>query len=134
MRVSRTGSSLLRLDGKRALRQPKDRACDYEPLDLARPLVDLRDLRVAVVPLDWELLRVAVAAEHLDRLRRLAPRHLRREQLRLRTFFGVRSALQLEPRRPVDEQTCGVDLHRHVGELVLDRLEIADAVAERPAL
>ena len=47
-----------------------DAADRRAPLDLARALVDLGDLRVAVVALDRELLRVAVAAEDLDRLRR----------------------------------------------------------------
>ena len=48
--------------------EAEHRAGDHEPLDLARALVDLRDLRVAVVALDRELLRVPVAAEDLDRL------------------------------------------------------------------
>src|SRR3954471_3284496 len=104
MRVRRTGSSRLRLDGNRSLRQAENRASDHEPLDLARALVDLRDLRVAVVALDRKLLRVAVAAEHLDRLGSLAARHLGREQLRLRTLLGVPPALLLEPRCAVDEQ------------------------------
>src|SRR5579872_3555434 len=90
---------------------------DDEPLDLTRPLVDLGDLRVAVVALDRELLRVAVAAEDLDRLAGLAARHLRREELRLRALLGVRQALLLAPRGAVDEQPRGVDLGRHVGEL-----------------
>src|SRR5437588_12349974 len=111
MRVSRTGSSRLRLiapersDGRnrpaknarhssrltlreRALRQAEDRARDHEALDLARPLVDLGDLRVSVVALDRKLLRVAVAAENLDRLGRLPPGHLRGEQLRLGPGLG----------------------------------------------
>ena len=54
-------------------RQTENRACDHEALDLARALVDLGDLGVAVVALDRELLRVAVAAEDLDRLARLPP-------------------------------------------------------------
>src|SRR3954463_2066955 len=99
MRVRRTGSSRLGLDGKRSLRQAEDRASDHEALDLARALVDLRDLRVAVVALDRKLLRVAVAAEHLDRLGGLAARHLGREQLRLRPLLGVPPALLLEPCR-----------------------------------
>src|SRR3954452_20446217 len=47
---------------------------DDQPLALARPLVDLGDLGIAVVPLRRELLRVAVAAENLDRLAGLAAR------------------------------------------------------------
>src|SRR5204862_6524792 len=98
-----------------ALAEGEDRAGDHEPLDLARALVDLRDLGVAVEALHRELLRVAVAAEDLDRLGSLPPRHLRCEQLCLRAFLGMRSALLLQPRGPVDEQAGGVDLRRHVG-------------------
>src|SRR3954469_23845973 len=43
-------------------------ARDDEALDLVRPFVDLRDLRVAHHPLDWVLLDVAVAAEDLHRI------------------------------------------------------------------
>src|SRR5438132_14067877 len=57
----------------RPLAQPEDRPGDHEPLDLARPLVDLRDLRVAVVALNRKLLGVPVSAEDLDRLARLPP-------------------------------------------------------------
>src|SRR5947208_12796135 len=100
--------------GERTLLEPEDRARDHEPLDLARPLVDLGDLRVAVVALDRELLRVAVAAEDLDRLAGLAARHLGREELRLRAGLGVRPLRLLQPRGAVDEQTSSVDLRRHV--------------------
>src|SRR5438874_12003017 len=107
MRVSRTGSSGFlptRLPlGERALGQAEDRAGDHEPLDLARPLVDLGDLRVAVVALHRKLLRVAVAAEDLDGLPSLPPRGLRRKELSLRALLPVRPALLLQPCRPVDE-------------------------------
>src|SRR5215218_1591198 len=106
MRVNRTGSSRSRVTepdrstvaptarnpnarrdrfGSRAA-LAEDLARDHQALDLARALVDLRDLRVAVVALERELLRIPVAAEDLDRLRGLAARHLRREQLRLRAL------------------------------------------------
>src|SRR3989304_2042702 len=41
---------------------------DHEPLDLGRALVDLRDLRVAVVPLEREVPHVPVPAVNLHRL------------------------------------------------------------------
>src|SRR5439155_22064524 len=113
------------------LPQAEDRTREHEPLDLARPLVDLGDLRVAVVPLDRELLRVAVAAQDLDRLAGLAPRRLGREQLRLRAGLGVRLAALLQPSGAVDEQPRRVDLRRHVSELLLDRLVFSDRLAER---
>src|SRR3954471_2582555 len=105
-------------------------AGDDEPLDLARALVDLGDLRVAVVALGRELLRVAVAAEHLDRLAGLAAGHRAREQLRLRALDAVRPAGLLEARRTPDQRARRLDLGLHVGQLVLDRLEAGDRAAE----
>src|SRR5215210_1268163 len=105
---------------ERASAEAEHAARDDEALDFARPLVDLRDLRVAVVALHRELLRVPVAAEHLDRLGRLPARHLRREELRLRARLGVRATLLLEPRRTHGEEPRRVDLRGHVRELVLD--------------
>src|SRR5262249_37256482 len=112
------------------LRLPENRPGDHEPLDLARALVDLGDLGVAVVALDRELLRVAVAAEDLDRLPGLAARHLRRVELRLRARLRVRLAVLLQPRGAVRQEPGGVDLRRHVGELLLDRLELRDRLPE----
>src|SRR5919204_6864241 len=57
-----------RANRQRPLRQAEDRSRDDEPLNLARPLVDLGDPRVPVIPLDGKLLRVAVPTEDLDRL------------------------------------------------------------------
>src|SRR5439155_15371143 len=87
-------------------------------------------LRIAVVALDGKLLRVAVATEDLDCLGRLPARRLRGEELRLRSGLGVWLALLLQPRSTVREQPGGIDLGRHVGELPLDRLELADPTAE----
>src|SRR5919197_6299561 len=109
-----------------AHRFAEQRAGDDEALDLAGALVDLRDLGVAVVALGGELLRVAVAAEHLDRLAGLAPGHGAGEQLRLRALDRVRAAGLLEPRRAPCERARRLDLGLHVGELVLDRLEARD--------
>src|SRR5919205_3803594 len=131
MRVRRTGSSRSRGTGGL---QTEDRPRDDDALDLARALVDLGDLRVAVVALDRELLRVPVAAEDLDRLAGLPAGRLGGEELRLRALLAVRPALLPEPRGAVDEQARGVDLGRHVGELPLDRLEVADPLAELPPL
>ena len=65
---------------------------DDEALDLRRPLVDLRDLRVAVVALGREARRVAVAAEDLDRLAGHPPRDAGGEELGLRALDLVRRA------------------------------------------
>src|SRR6185437_2898250 len=74
--------------------------------------------------------RVAVAAEDLNRFGRLSAGHLGREELRLRTLLGVAAPFLLQPRCPVDEQAGSIYLHGHVGQLVLDRLEVRDAMAE----
>src|SRR5206468_7160549 len=89
-RARRASARALGYGRRRALDVAQYLSRDHETLDLARALVDLRDLRVAVVALDREFLRVPVAAEHLDRLGRLPPRHLGRVELRLRAGLGVR--------------------------------------------
>src|SRR5215211_7209394 len=87
----------------------QQRAGDHEPLDLARALVDLRDLRVAVVALGRELLRVAVAAEDLDRLARPVPGDARREELGLGALHGVGAPRVLAARRAPGEGAGGLD-------------------------
>src|SRR4051794_7232961 len=54
---------------------------DHEPLDLARPLPDLGQFRVAQVSLDLVLLDVSIATVDLNGVVRRALRHLRRVQL-----------------------------------------------------
>src|SRR6185312_10924018 len=103
-------------------------------LDLAGALVDLGDLRIAVVALGRELLRVPVAAEHLDRLAGPLPRDTAGEQLGLGALDRVRVPGLLQPRRAPDECTRRLDLGLHVGELLLDRAEAADRAPERVAL
>src|SRR5262249_41360661 len=106
---------------------PADRAGYDEPLDLARPLEDRVDLRVAVHALDGVLARVAVAAEDLDRALGAPDRDLAGLELAHRAL-GVRerAAGAAHPRGAVDEQARGVDLHLHVGERERDRLVLDD--------
>src|SRR4051794_31891580 len=49
----------------------EEMAGDDEPLDLVRPLVDLRDLGVAVEPLDLDAANIPHAAVDLDGVRRM---------------------------------------------------------------
>src|SRR4051812_35031837 len=81
--ASAEGAALSARRGRSAFARDlaEQRPRDHEPLDLARALVDLGHLRVAVVALGRELLRVAVAAEDLDRLPRPLARDAAREQL-----------------------------------------------------
>src|SRR4051794_34800297 len=107
---------------------------DDEALDLAGALVDLCDLGVAVVALGRELLRVAVAAEHLDGLGGLAAGDARCEQLGLGTLDRVGAAGLLEPGCAPGHRSRRLDLGLHVGELLLDLPEAADRAAEGAAL
>src|SRR5947209_7673273 len=76
-------------------------AGDQQALDLARPLPDLQDLRVAVEPGDGGLLHEAVAAVDLDGLAGAGHRDFGRVQLRDGRLRLVRPALLLQPRRLV---------------------------------
>src|SRR6185436_14078333 len=49
-----------RFDLRRGHAAAEERRRDHDALDLGRALVELRHLRIAVVPLDRELLRVSV--------------------------------------------------------------------------
>src|SRR5215212_2324243 len=124
--VAAMGESL----GVQARRLAEQGPGDDKALDLRGPLVDLRDLGVAVVALGRELLRVAVAAEDLDRLAGLRPGDAAREQLRLRPLDGVRAARVLQARGAPRECPRGLDLRLHVGKLLLDRAEPRDRAAE----
>src|SRR5437764_3891389 len=101
----------------------EDRAGDHEPLDLARALVDLGDLGVAVIALGRELLRVAVTAEDLDRLAGLAAGDGRGEELGLRTLDRVQAPRVLEASGAPGQRPGRLDLGLHVGELGLDLAE-----------
>src|SRR6476619_3428162 len=110
IRPSSMGAILLRSGAQ-------ERTCDDQALDLAGALVDLGDLGVAVVALGREVLRVAVAAEDLDRLAGPVARHPRGEQLRLRALDRVRAPGVLQTRRPPHQGPRRLDLRLHVGEL-----------------
>src|ERR1700756_1669948 len=69
---------------EKCARLAKHLAGDHEPLDLLRPLVDLRDLRVAHEAFDRVLLDVAVATEDLHRIRRDGHRDVAALELRHR--------------------------------------------------
>src|SRR5437588_412474 len=69
-------------------------AGDHEPLDLLRPLVDLRDLRVAHEALDGVFPDVAVAAEDLHRVGGDGHRDV--AALELRHRGGLRQLLPLD--------------------------------------
>src|SRR6266568_7774138 len=86
-----------RLDLDRRLddAQVQQLSSDHEPLDLARPLPDLSQLRVAQEALNLVFLDVAVAAVDLDRGVGHSARDLRGEQLGLRPRDRVVAMLVL---------------------------------------
>src|SRR4051812_6553277 len=120
----------------RALLDPEgeDPAGDHEPLDVARALADLGELRVAQEAPDRVVLDVAVAAMEQQRRVRRSAGDLRRVELRLRGREPVVPSLVAQPRRPIDEGPGRLDLRRHVGDAKGDRLERADRPAELLAL
>src|SRR5881227_1588950 len=79
-------------------------AADDEPLDLARALADLEDLRVAVEAADRRLVDETRAAEDLRRVASGVDRGFGRVELRHRRGLLERSPAVLEPRRLVGEQ------------------------------
>src|SRR4029450_1340193 len=88
---------------------PRRGAGDDEALDLGGALEERVDLRVAVPPLHREVADVAVATEDLDGLLGHPARALARLELAHRAFAVLERLLRrAHPRRPPDEQACGV--------------------------
>src|SRR5450631_2842001 len=111
-------------------RRAQELARDHHLLDLVGPLADLGQLGVAQVALDVELAGVAVAAVDLHGGVAGADGRPRRVVLGDRRFLGGALSLILHPGGAPDEQARGVQLGRHVGQHVLDRLELAERLAE----
>src|SRR3954452_9899443 len=110
------------------------RAADDVEHDLVRPRADPIQAHVAPDALDPVLLHVARAAVDLDALVGDLDRDPRGVQLRHRDLaHGVLAVLEA-PRGDVDHLAGGLDLGRHLRELVADDLEVADLAAERLAL
>src|SRR6266536_114560 len=110
---------------------------DDEPVNLARAFVDLRDPGVPEIPLDRILLRITVTSVNLQRPGRHALGHLGREEFRDRR-------LERKPPSPLPhavlrrggaagQETRGLDVCRHVGEVEPDHLELGDRTPERTA-
>src|SRR5713101_5732932 len=106
------------------------RARDDVPLDLAGPVPDSLDPRVAPEPLDREVAHQAHAAEDLHRLVGDPAEHLRSVQLGHRGVGVAHPALVEPPGGAEREELGGLDLGRHVGEGEADALEAPDRLAE----
>src|SRR5436190_5407768 len=107
---------------------------DNHALDLGGALADQEQRRVAVEALYLVLLGVAVAAVDAEALLDALLAGLRGEQLRHPGLEVGALAGVLHPRRLAREESCCLDLGRHVGELELDRLVLGDLLAEGLAL
>src|SRR3954465_14148389 len=106
-------------------------AGDYDALQLVGALADDEERRIAVEALDGELLGIAVAAMDAHRFEADIHRRLGGEQLGHAGFHIAALAFVVGPRRLVDQETRGLDLGRHVGELQLYGLVFADWLTER---
>src|SRR5215210_1080848 len=107
---------------------------DHHALDLGRALADQEQGSVAVEPLDLVLLGVAVAAVDAERLLHDLLARLGGEQLGHAGLEVGALARVLHARGLQGEQSRGLDLGGHVGELELDRLVLRDRLAEGLAL
>src|SRR6185437_4483311 len=105
-------------------------ARDDDALHLVRALPNARERGITVEALDVVLLRVAVGAVNAHRFRRILERRFRGEELRHAGFEIAAFAAVERLRRIEREQPCGARPRRHVRELQLDRLMIADRLAE----
>ncbi len=105
-------------------------------MNLVGPFDDLIELRVTHHSLDRELLRVAVAAQHLHRFGRDLHRDIGHEALgNRRDHVQPRVVARVYFIGAVVEQIAGgLDLDRHVGELELHALELRDGAPELLAL
>src|SRR5215510_14606926 len=106
------------------------RARDDVPLDLAGPVPDPLDPRVAPEPLDREVAHQAHAAEDLHRLVGDPAEHLRGVELGHRGVGVAHPALVEPPRGAQGEELGGLDLGGHVREAEADALEPPDRLAE----
>src|SRR5829696_10280434 len=105
-------------------------AGDDEPLDLVRALPDLQHLLIAVEPRDRVLVHEPVPPVDLERGVHDPVRQLARVELCNSRRLRERAPFLLQPCGLVDEVPGRLDLRRHVGELELDRLELADGLSE----
>src|SRR6185369_1467387 len=120
------------LHNEQTLRQQHFRY--YDPLYFIRPFVDLGNLRIPVHPLNFVIGDVAVTAMNLDSLLGDKDGGFGRAHLAHGRLHGVVHLVVLHPGRLVDKQLAHLDAGVHVGQLELDRLEVADRSAELLAL
>src|ERR1035438_5907270 len=107
---------------------------DYEPLNLAGALADRAQLHVAIKLLSGIILDKAVTAVNLHSFVRAPDSHFTGEELRHGRYLRGLHARVFHRRCAHGQEHGRVDLGGHVGQLPLDRLEIADRLAKLLAL
>src|SRR5258708_39951009 len=112
----------------------RKRRSDVHFLDVDRAAGDAPAPGIAQALLHREFLAVAVGAHELQGRARPLAHHLVGEALGDRAIADRRQPGARIADRAIDEQARRIDLHRHLGEAQLHRLEIDDALAELPAL
>src|SRR6202011_2746916 len=106
---------------------------DDDALHLVGALADAGQRRVAVQPLDVELPGIAVGAVDAHALDRVFQRRLAGEIFR-HAGFHVAALAAVESLSCIErEKSCRTRARRHLAELELDRLMLADRLAERLA-
>src|SRR5712692_429099 len=113
---------------------PDQLSGDDDALYLVGALADAEQRRVAIQALDHEFLRVAVAAVDAQRLVRVLERRLGGEELRHAGLHVAALAPVVDLGRLLDQQPRRLGARRHLAELELDRLVLADRLAEGLAL
>src|SRR5918911_4693751 len=101
-------------------------AGDDDALQFVGTLANDEERRVAVEALDGKFLGIAVAAVNAHRLEAATDGGFGSEQLCHAGLHVAALAAVIGLRRALDEQARSLDLRRHVGELELDRLVLAD--------
>src|SRR5579863_3281662 len=105
-------------------------AADHHTLHFVRAFADLVDLAIAPIARHRILVHEPVAAVDLHGRVRAAPRHLTRKELCHGCGLRKIASLIFLPRGLQHRGPSEVDLHRHVDQLELHRLEIGYRPAE----
>src|SRR5664279_2718161 len=108
----------------------QEASCDDHALHFGGAFIELRDLGIAIGPLDRVALRVSISTVDLDCPVSNARGGLGGEQLRHGCCGAVRQTMVLVPGCPVDQQASGVDLSGHVGDHPLNRLQRGNGLTE----
>src|SRR5438067_4487229 len=111
-----------------------DLSRDDHALHLVRAFADAKKRRIPVEPLDHELGRVAIAAMDAHRLVRVLERGFGGEVLGHAGLQVAALAAVVDLGRLPDEQARSLGARRHLAQLELNRLVLADRLAERVPL